>query len=75
MREIQRPVADLCKQGDALGAWETWVNRTLAIFMQLDEMCQGVPRSRKKKITKKCAGGGNLRRKPKEGSIKGFRQG
>jgi hypothetical protein len=45
----------------------TWVNRTSAIFLQLDEMCQGVARRWKKKITKKCAGGGKLRRQAEEG--------
>src|SRR6185369_3284517 len=49
----QRPVADLCKQGVAVSVPRNWVNRTSAIFLQLDEMCQGVVRLWKKKNTKK----------------------
>ena len=72
MLVIQRPVADLCKQGDAHSVLRTWVNRTSAIFLQLDEMCQGVACLLKKKITKNCAGAENSGAYKEEGQIKGF---
>jgi hypothetical protein len=63
-------------KGMHLSVLRTWVNRTSAIFLQLDEMCQGVVRLWKKKNTKKFApeeenSGANKKR----GRSKGFGQG